>query len=313
MWNSVGGKTLSASGYQLWLIDNFRDTNRPLLSLLADPGSIFVKALSAFKNRNLYANIVNDRSVPFYTSYISRTDPFTDLNAIEIKYDTESENVVLDSECPAKPRTQALTLYEAFAGRSSTFITKVPYYLVIGIIAPIGGIAYFINSSIQTFQSAQRIKDHEEGKAGVRSTAYRIPFMIEGLQRRTEEAFETLNKAQPEEYLPPEQQPNKDFQPDHAQTNSHTSGPSSTAESSDVSTSLSKSSAQSLQADFPHLALTPGQFAMIETLDRVGFKKHAVHIHKASHSHAAMIVRSNRIGFGEGKIVTRHFVARFEM
>lgn len=68
IFNFLGSRTLSASGRQLFQIDTFRDTNRPILSVLADPESIFMLALAQFSHRVLYANIVNDRSAPYYTT-----------------------------------------------------------------------------------------------------------------------------------------------------------------------------------------------------------------------------------------------------
>ena len=65
--------------------------------------------------------------------------------------------------------------------------------------------------------------------------------------------------------------------------------------------------------EFPTLALTKEQFEMKESLDAVGFKKYPVHIHRANHSHAAIIVRMQRPGFGEGRVVSRHWTERFEV
>lgn len=53
-WNVLGARTLSASGRQLFTIDKFRDTERPLLEVLADPESIFIKGLAKFERRTLY-------------------------------------------------------------------------------------------------------------------------------------------------------------------------------------------------------------------------------------------------------------------
>ena len=61
VWNILGSRTLSQSGRQLFTIDRFRDTGRPLLSVLADPSSVFMLALSKFKKRVLYCNVINDR------------------------------------------------------------------------------------------------------------------------------------------------------------------------------------------------------------------------------------------------------------
>ncbi|KAI6911368.1 hypothetical protein KC318_g7436 [Hortaea werneckii] len=41
-WNFLGSKTLSTSGQQMFLTDDFRDTGKPLLAVMADPTSIFV-------------------------------------------------------------------------------------------------------------------------------------------------------------------------------------------------------------------------------------------------------------------------------
>ncbi len=86
LWNVLGARTLSMSGRQLFTIDSFRGTGRPLLSVLADRDSIFIRALSKFKNRVLYTNIVNDRSAVYYTTGVSRIDPFTKPDAVKINY-----------------------------------------------------------------------------------------------------------------------------------------------------------------------------------------------------------------------------------
>ena len=86
LWNVIGARTLSTTGQQLFLIDGFRDTGRPLLSVMADPKSIFARALSAFKARTLYSNIINDRSAVYYTTCITATDPFVDLSKVDVNY-----------------------------------------------------------------------------------------------------------------------------------------------------------------------------------------------------------------------------------
>jgi len=56
------------------------------------------------------------------------------------------------------------------------------------------------------------------------------------------------------------------------------------------------------------LALAPAQFEIIDGLNAVGFRKYPVYIHKARHSHAAIIVRMPKKGFEEGKIVVKHWL-----
>ena len=86
VWNVLGARTLSASGRQLFAIDKFRDTGLPILAVLADPNAVFIQALAQFKHRSLYANIVNDRTVTYYTAGISQTDPFVKLADVKLNY-----------------------------------------------------------------------------------------------------------------------------------------------------------------------------------------------------------------------------------
>lgn len=96
------------------MIDNFRDTGRPLLDVLADPESIFIKGLARFERRTLYANIVNDRSAVYYTTGISKTDPYTNLENIKINYVRGYEDVIIDVGapiCPIDPHVRPLSSY----------------------------------------------------------------------------------------------------------------------------------------------------------------------------------------------------------
>ena len=66
--------------------------------------------------------------------------------------------------------------------------------------------------------------------------------------------------------------------------------------------------AQGPSSHFPMLALTTAQFAMVDALDDVGFRKYLVHIHKSGHSHAAIIRRHSKNGMSEGETVARHWL-----
>ena len=106
MWNVLGARTLSVSGSQLFTIDSFRETGRPLLSILADPNSIFVQALAKFKHRSLYTNITNDRSAVYYTTSISCVDPYANLNKVKLNYLPGYDRVLLDPDNPVSPKDE---------------------------------------------------------------------------------------------------------------------------------------------------------------------------------------------------------------
>ncbi|KAI9824897.1 MAG: hypothetical protein M1832_001502 [Thelocarpon impressellum] len=287
LWNALGARTLSMSGRQLFTIDDFRGSGRPLLSVMADPDSIFVRALAAFRKRSLYANIVNDRTAVFYTTSISSSDPFVDLDAVKVHYVPGYEDVIVDGSHPVSPLAvsdEAPTLPRRILKAGATLVTRAPTVAALVLLLPIGAVAFLLNSAVQSVRSSQRIRLHEAGKAGVGIASYRIPLMVEDVQSAVEGVLEDLNHGgQEAEYLP--------------------------ASSSSSSRSTAKPEKQTPR--LPTLALSDAQFAMIRALDAVGFRKYPVHIHNDRHSHAAMIVRrKNRPSFDEGKVVMRFWLER---
>lgn len=298
IWNILGARTLSTSGRQLFTIDDFRNTGRPLLSILADPESIFIHALRRFKRRALYTNVVNDRSAVYYTTGISRVDPYTNLDKVKLNYVKGYEFIILDPDVPVEkaPERGLPTFYERIQGGSRTIVRRAPIFLALGLLIPVAVSVFLVNSVYQTFRSRRRIQLHEsdsEGHFGV----YRIPHMVQDMRRGLEGAFESVNSAQRQEYLP---------EGSEELTNAP---PSPTLKRADtIDSLLSEKSEANRPPDFPALALTSDQFAMINVLDDVGFRKYPVHIHSSSHSHAAIIVRTPRAAFEDGKVVVKHWL-----
>ena len=154
-WNILGSRTLSVSGQQMFQVDNFRSSGRPLLSILADPNNIFIKGLRLFKHKSLYANTINDRSVPYYTACFSRTDPFIDLEKVDVHYLPDQEDaVILDPANPVTPRapsTGELTLYQRYMPTHQT-MSSLPFYVAIFSLMPIALPTFLANSVYQTYR-----------------------------------------------------------------------------------------------------------------------------------------------------------------
>ncbi|KAL6715888.1 hypothetical protein ACLMJK_006849 [Lecanora helva] len=305
LFNVLGSRTLSASGRQLFTIDSFRDTKRPLLSVLADPDSVFILTLVQFKHRVLYANIVNDRSVPYYTACVSTIDQFVNLDAIDINYLPDYDPIVLDPTDPVKLKPPHLQppLLSRLVGSSQTLLTRVPMFALFFVLIPLGTVVFLINSGYQSLRSQQRIKLHEAGKAGIGLGSYRIPLLVENARGAMEGAFENMNAGQKQQYLPIGDSDDSD------EDGSSRDGKNATGKPRSNSTGSLLKRTSSRHDDFQTLALTPEQFAMVQALNDVGFRKHRVHIHKVRHSHAAIIYRHQpRKGLDEGVIVARHWL-----
>lgn len=308
VFNFLGSRTLSTSGRQLFIVDTFRDTNRPILSVLADPRSIFMLALAQFSHRVLYANIINDRSAPYYTTSISATDPYTNLDAVSINYLPDYAPNILEPADPVrmKPPEIQPPFFSRLASSSQSLLTNVPVFALFSVLIPVGSVIFLINSGVQQIRSSKRIRLHEEGKAGIGLGRYKIPLMVENARSAMEGAFENINARQGQQYLP-------DIADDRSREAKFSGGQQQNghAEKSHQSaprTSSDLECTSSRRSEFPTLALTAQQFEMVRALDEMGFRKYRVHIHADRHTHAAIIVRNQKARFDEGKIVVRHWL-----
>ena len=311
LWNVLGARTLSTSGRQLFTVDNFRDSGRPLLSVLADSNSIFIHALAKFQHRSLYTNIVNDRSAVYYTTGISRTDPFTNLDKINIRYLKGYEPVILDPDHPVDliTHSELPSFYQRFRDSSRNFLRRTPIYLALMVIIPIATVAFLVNSGVQTFRSRRRIQLHETDQEGTGFGVYRIPYMVREMRVGLEDAFENVNSAQQQEYLPEGSEEMAAMSDDSLSSGFPMKSTETLLSEKSHANMLKKEiSGSERSSEFPTLALTTAQFAMIKALDAVGFHKFPVHIHKSGHSHAAIIVRTPRAAFEEGKLVVKHWL-----
>lgn len=308
------------SGRQLFIIDKFRETDRPLLSVLADPNSIFIKGLAQFKRRTLYSNIINDRSAVYYTTGLSKVDPYVDLNKVNINYLEGYEDVLVDASNPVKspePVVELPTFYSRLATRSQSFLNRLPFTLILIIFIPFGCLALLVNTVV-LWRSRQRIRRYD-------SVTYHTPLLITGMREVVEDVYENLNSAQSHEYLasgneeetlaentPTSSRRERPESPIASRTLVDDASPSeklepkSTVDQTSSIDSLPR--AQTRHVETPTLALAPAQFAMIQALDSIGWRKYPVHIHKVRHSHAAIIVRMDRKGFSEGYVILRHWL-----
>ncbi|KXX73747.1 putative lipase ROG1 [Madurella mycetomatis] len=307
IWNVLGARTLCMSGRQLFGIDRFRDTGKPLLAVLADPNSIFMCGLAKFKRHTLYANITNDRSAVYYTTAIAKTDPYTDLSQVEVRYLPGWDDVILDPEDPVSAAATAAWRSdgEPLTASVEKWAKRIPFILALAVFIPVGVVAFLVNSAIQTVRSSRRVRLHERGLAGINVQGYRVNLWIKEIREAVEDAYENLNSSQDQEYL-------NASDDDGGSSGENGRGEGTPAGDGPADASgrriLALERKQSRGAAQPTLALAPYQFAAIQSLDRLKWRKYPVWIHKHRHSHAAIIVRADKPGFDEGRVVLRHWV-----
>lgn len=298
VWDYLGSRILSVSGQQMFLADNFRETGRALLDIMADPTKVFLQGLKRFKHKTAYANTTNDRSVPFYTAGISRVDPFVDLDAIDVHYldGKGPDAVLLDPEKPVSLRPSEagpLTFGDRYFSQRK--LSSIPFYAAVFTALPIVVPLFLANAGYQTYNSVNRIRLHETGSA-LDLKRYRIP-LLEEAQAAQDKIVKGVAGEHPEEYLP--------TPPPETHTAPASSPPSEEK--------LAREQSHKTDSPFPTLALTKEQFAMIDGLDSTGIVKYPAHIIKARHTHAAIVIRTDKETFEEGRAVVGHWTRTFEV
>lgn len=265
---------------------------------------LILAGLAKFERRTLYTNIVNDRSAVYYTTGISRTDPFTNLDKIKLNYLKGYDDVILDPACPVASTTPELeeeTYSSVLVRNTQTTMGRLPFLLAMIFFIPFGVVAFLINSGVQSIRSNRRIRLHETGLAGIQPGNYRVPLLITGMREAVEDVYENLNSAQSNEYLA-----------NGIDEEAATEPNSPVLERPQSSHTVSKLNLDEEKPgpahEVPTLALAPYQFRMIQALDNVGWRKYPVYIHKVRHSHAAIIVRVDKPTFDEGRVVLKHWL-----
>ncbi|EHA52045.1 hypothetical protein MGG_06006 [Pyricularia oryzae 70-15] len=294
LFNVLGARTLSLSGRQLFGIDKFRDTGRPLIAVMTDQESIFMSGLRRFKRHTLYSNIVNDRAAVYYTTSISKTDPFVDLDKVKLNFVEGYENVILDPDCPVRPKERvAPTAFKA--------LKNAPFFLAMAVLLPIGITAFLLNAGVQTARSSKRLRAHRQSHDSKNYS--KLPLWVKEVRGALEDAYENLNSSQRQEFLASETPSEDEGAGGAADDRASTMG----VEKAEDDSRLALERKQS-HAAMPTLALAPYQFSMIDSLDSLGWRKYRVWIQKNNHSHAAIIVRIVRDSYSEGYQVLKHWL-----
>ncbi|KAJ7668317.1 putative serine esterase-domain-containing protein [Mycena rosella] len=105
----LGPRLLSRTGPQFYCVDKWSTRGRPLLEVMADPDRIFYQALAAFETIRIYANTLNDRTVPYVTAAIDVDDVFVDhlSTGLEVELDEKYAPIIKSYTLPPVPPTPA--------------------------------------------------------------------------------------------------------------------------------------------------------------------------------------------------------------
>ena len=284
--------TLGRTGLQFFTKDSFRQTQRPVLAVLADENSIFIKGLRQFKHRSLYGNIVND-SISWFTAGISAIDPFLELDLVKLNYVEGYEGVIVDIDDPIAARhpDSGFQIWRSMSPYLQGLVLIILSPIVVLALLVLGSLAFFEN-----WRSNHRVR-LQDGLAWQEPvSSYRIPLISSSDQ---------LTTAQ--HRLSADTQPQEVSQIDGDETVSSTPADGSLLP---LMPPFFTPKPTPSNSSFPTLSLTAYQFEMIRVLDDVGFNKYPVHISKTSNAHEAIVVRRQWSSFDDGREAVKHFVQK---
>ncbi|KAF8926812.1 hypothetical protein BGZ52_005145 [Haplosporangium bisporale] len=314
IFNFLSSRMLSRTGEQLQLIDDYID-GKPILLVMSEPLGIFVQALARFKRRALYCNIRNDRSVPFWTASFSDADPFSELESMDIQYNSGYSSLIesfehrdLETVARLEEERQAEWKASSFKDRATHTFKNVPWkkYAFFGLLGPFL-IPLWIVIASSTI-SVQGINSRRRTKDLVRSNSE--------LETIREKAA-SIRSSQPSSIQSSTSVASIE---DHDEDHCHITVVSKATDAKKGSTtSVVETVADSEPASFsyPHLktlrplALAPVQVEISRNLNQLEWRKNIIHI-EAMNAHASIVVREKRFSNDGGVAAVQHAVDMFK-
>lgn len=292
--NSLGSNMIGSSGRDLFLKGDSKDP-RPVLQQMADPSSIYFKALASFKKRILYSNAANDRTVPFYTSFLVDKNPFEKRHHLHLVHRHRPSELGPDPGYDDQPKTIFAELdiaKSSYIGEKADaeeapkskwkredFILAAVLSLspllipIILVVSGVGSIAS--NIRVQNLNS-KTIKD----------TAARVEHHPRQRRNSIGDNIAKMTGAAIDDLMNHEDGAESQEQAD-----------TSDGEGSVALKELAFTSTQLYVNDVPALPLAPVVLQMMENLNTLTWEKHVV-LFQRRHSHAEIINRRNKPGQG---------------
>ncbi|KAI8363080.1 putative serine esterase-domain-containing protein [Mortierella sp. GBAus27b] len=334
-YNYLVTHLLSRTGKQLQLVDDYIG-GKPLLLIMSEPSSVFMHALARFMRRGIYCNIRNDHTVPFWTAGFSDTDPFDDLDSMEIsRYSSLIETFEnCDPEYIARRRHERGEALKAapFKERMSQRWKAIPWtkYAFIGIAVPLLPLwALLVTSTIciQGLNSRRRTKPIVESNKELQQMKDKAMVTgVTAILRSLSEPLSTDETTQGQQQMHWKREESRQGQLHEdpvIQPIVHTIPQDTWVESSVTLAMPPEASPSTIQDSKPTLSLYPQlsqtqrytllpiQIEMSRNLNQLDWRKNIIHI-EALNAHASIVVREKGSTNHGGVAAVHHLVDMFK-
>ncbi|KAH9965599.1 putative serine esterase-domain-containing protein [Lactifluus volemus] len=191
---------LSRTGEQFYGTDQWSTTGKSLLEVMADPEHVFYRGLKLFLHIRIYANAINDLTVPYMTAYVDNKDPFINhtTSGLVVDYDDTYYPIVKSFDIPdtpppkrerTSPRPLTVKWFKSYRPPlPPRFQAPFPFNIVSLILLPILFPTFLslviVRLSISSHHSRSRIKLLETEDA---STTQRLIHVFAKLEPEVED------------------------------------------------------------------------------------------------------------------------------
>ncbi|KAI9453395.1 DUF676-domain-containing protein [Lactarius psammicola] len=188
----------SRTGEQFFGVDRWSRTGKSLLEVMTDPAQVFYQGLRLFPHIRIYANAINDTTVPYLTAYVDLEDPFINhtTGGLAVEYDDKYYPIVksvtvLDTPPPKRhgPRRYTLAWFRSYKPPlPSRLQPPFPFNIAVAVLIPIILPAFLtlllVRVSVSSYYSRSRIKLLESEDA---SATQRLVHVFGRLEREIED------------------------------------------------------------------------------------------------------------------------------
>ncbi|KII87708.1 hypothetical protein PLICRDRAFT_42219 [Plicaturopsis crispa FD-325 SS-3] len=304
LFHTLGPKLLSRTGEQFYCVDKWSANGRPLLEVMADPDRLFFQGLALFPHIRIYANAVNDVTVPYCTAAIELDDPFVDFDKSGVEVELMEEytplikSYTVPPEPPARPTVLSTTWFRSLKAPrpflppmlTFRFPLNLVFYCLVPVIIPTALSLVIVRLYLSSRNSRSRIKMLEKDE----TNGMKLIHIFEQLEQQVENAVvDLIDETDPDPTLEA-----IEGSPDSAST----------------TVAVAKEKGKTTKASSQQPVLTPLQHKLVANLNTLpNLKKERAFIYPVRNSHAVIVCRDVKRfplhGMGEG--ILRHWADEF--
>lgn len=191
-------RLFSRTGEQFYGVDRWSNTGKSLLEVMTDPAHVFYQGLKLFPHIRIYANAINDVTVPYLTAYVDLEDPFINhtKDGLAVEYDDKYYPIVKSFTIPDTPppkrhgpRPYTLAWFRSYKPPlppilQAPFPFNIATTVLVSILLPVILTLVVIRISISSYYSRSRIRLLETEDA---SPTQRLVHVFGQLEREVED------------------------------------------------------------------------------------------------------------------------------